>query len=52
MTLQEKYKELTDAAATAGITDMKVREQAGVLYIDGTAPDGAAKDKLWAIMIK
>ncbi len=47
MALSEKYKALTDAAAAAGISDLQVREQDGVLYIDGTAPSGAVKDQLW-----
>ncbi|MEO5892059.1 MAG: SH3 domain-containing protein [Ferruginibacter sp.] len=49
MALQEKYKELTDAAAAAGVSDLQVREQDDVLYIDGTAPTGAVKDQLWDI---
>lgn len=49
MALQEKYKALTDAATAAGITDLAVREQDGILYIDGTAADGATKDHLWEI---
>ncbi|MBC6112253.1 SH3 domain-containing protein [Pedobacter fastidiosus] len=49
MALEDKYKALTDAATAAGITDLAVREQDGVLYIDGTASDGATKDNLWAI---
>jgi len=49
MALQDKYKGLTDAAVAAGITDLAVREQDGVLYIDGTAADGAAKDQLWDV---
>ena len=52
MALQDKYKELTDAAAASGISDLQVREQDGVLYVDGTAPSGAAKDQLWAIYDK
>lgn len=47
MALTDKYKTLTDAATTAGISDLQVREQDGVLYIDGTAPSGAVKDQLW-----
>lgn len=47
MPLQDKYKELTDAAVAAGISDLQVKEQDGVLYIDGTAPSGAVKDQLW-----
>ena len=49
MALQDKYKALTDAAIAAGITDLAVREQDGILYIDGTAADGATKDNLWEI---
>ncbi len=49
MALQDKYKELTDAATAAGVTDLQVREQEGVLYIDGVAPNGAVKDQLWDI---
>lgn len=49
MALQDKYKALTDAAIAAGITDLAVREQDGILYVDGTAADGATKDKLWEI---
>lgn len=47
--LQSKYKPLTDAAAASGVQDLQVREQGGVLYIDGTAPNGAVKDQLWDI---
>jgi len=47
MALQDKYKALTDQATQAGISDLQVREQNGVLYIDGTAPNGEVKDRLW-----
>jgi hypothetical protein len=49
MALQEKYQVITDAATAAGVTDLQVREQDGVLYIDGTAPNGAVKDQLWDV---
>jgi uncharacterized protein YgiM (DUF1202 family) len=49
MALKDKYKELLDAAAAAGVTKLQVREQDNVLYIDGEAPTGNAKDKLWGI---
>lgn len=52
MALQDKYKELTDAARASGISDLQVREQDGVLYVDGTAPSGAVKDQLWSIFDK
>lgn len=49
MALQDKYKELVDAANAAGATNLQVREQDNVLYIDGDVPNGATKDKLWDI---
>ena len=52
MALQAKYKELTDAATAAGITDLQVKEQEGVLHVDGTAGSGAVKDQLWNIYDK
>lgn len=52
MALQEKYKELTDAAESAGVTNLQVREQNNVLYIDGEAPSGEVKDNLWNIYNK
>ncbi len=47
MALQDKYKQLVDTAAASGVRQLQVREQDGVLYIDGEAPSGAVKDKLW-----
>jgi uncharacterized protein YgiM (DUF1202 family) len=47
MALQDKYKELIDTATAAGVVNLRVREQDGVLYIDGEAPSGAVKDNLW-----
>jgi Bacterial SH3 domain len=52
MALQDKYKELLDAASTSGVSNLQVREQDNVLYIDGEAPTGDAKDKLWDIYNK
>jgi uncharacterized protein YgiM (DUF1202 family) len=52
MALQDKYKELTDAATASGVSNLEVREQDAVLYIDGTAPSGAIKDQLWNIYDK
>lgn len=49
MALQEKYKQLTDAATAAGVSNLQVTEQDNVLHIDGEAPTGEAKDKLWSI---
>lgn len=47
MALQDKYKQLIDTATSAGVSNLQVREQDGVLYIDGEAPSGAVKDELW-----
>ncbi len=52
MALQDKYKELIDAANGAGVQNLQVREQDNVLYIDGEAPTGQAKDNLWNIYNK
>ena len=49
MALQDKYKELTDAAAATGVSNLQVSERDGVLYINGIAPNGSVKDKLWNI---
>jgi hypothetical protein len=48
MALQDKYKELIDTATTAGVTNLQVKEQENVLYIDGDA-NGTVKQKLWDI---
>ena len=52
MALKDKYKELIDAATSAGVSDLKVREQDNVLYIDGSTSDGKVKDNLWNIYNK
>ena len=49
MALQENYKQLVTTAQQSGITGLQVREQGGVLYIDGTAPSAAVKDQLWNV---
>ncbi|RFS19494.1 SH3 domain-containing protein [Chitinophaga silvatica] len=49
MALQDKYKELIDTAQTSGVSNLQVAEQDGVLHINGTAPSGDVKDKLWDI---
>ena len=52
MALQDKYKELVDAANASGATNLQVREQDNVLYVDGDVPNGATKQKLWDIYEK
>ena len=49
MVLQDKYKQLIEGAKTSGVSNLQVREQNDVLYIDGNAPTGKVKDDLWAI---
>lgn len=49
MALQDKYQELINAAKTAEVNNLQVREQENVLYIDGEAPTGQVKDNLWHI---
>ncbi len=49
MAVQEKYQSLIDLAQNKGVTDLKVNEQEGVLYVSGTAPDTATKDALWQL---
>ena len=51
-TLQEKYAELISAANASGATNLAVRDQDNVLYIDGEVPTGEAKDKLWSLYDK
>lgn len=48
MALQDKYKELIDAATAAPVINLQVREQEAVLYIDGES-SGAVKQQLWDI---
>ena len=52
MAVQEKYAELINTAKQSGLSNLQVREQNNVLYIDGEAPNGQIKDKLWAVYNK
>jgi nucleoid-associated protein YgaU len=47
MALQAKYQPLIDAAQTSGTTNLQVRQQGNVLYIDGQVPSEAVKKQLW-----
>ena len=49
MALQDKYRELVTAAQSAGVSNLQVREQDKVLYIDGVAPSEEIKQRLWDI---
>jgi hypothetical protein len=52
MAVQEKYAELINTAKQSGVNNLQIREQNNVLYIDGEAPSGQIKDKLWAVYNK
>lgn len=52
MAVQEKYAELINAAKSSGVSNLQVREQNNVLYIEGEAPNGQVKDNLWNIYNK
>ena len=52
MVLQNKYNELVTAATNSAVANLQVREQEGILYIDGEAPTGAVKDMLWSVYDK
>ena len=47
MALRAKYQQLIDTATQSGVTNLQVREQNNVLYIDGDAPSEAVKQQLW-----
>jgi hypothetical protein len=47
--LSEKYKQLIDTAKTAGVSNLQVREQNNVLYINGETSSGKVKDQLWSV---
>ncbi len=49
MALQNKYSQLINTAKSEGVQNLEVREQNGVLYIDGSAPSTTVKDKLWQV---
>ena len=47
MALRAKYQQLIDTATKSGVTNLQVREQGNVLYIDGNAPSEEVKKSLW-----
>ena len=49
MAIQDKYRELVTAAQSAGVSNLQVREQDKVLYVDGVAPSEEIKQRLWDI---
>ena len=49
MALQDKYKEVIDAANASGVQDLRIGESDGVLHVQGTAPSAEVKNQLWDI---
>ncbi|MDN3605523.1 SH3 domain-containing protein [Kaistella yonginensis] len=45
--LQDKYASVISAAQSAGVSNLQVSEQDGILYISGNAGNTAAKDAVW-----
>lgn len=46
-TLQDKYSSVVSAAQSAGVSNLQVSEQDGILYVSGNASNTAAKDAVW-----
>lgn len=46
-TLQDKYASVISAAQSAGVSNLQVSEQDGILYVSGNASNSAAKDAVW-----
>lgn len=46
-TLQDKYSSVVSVAQSAGISNLQVQEQDGILYVSGSASNTAAKDAVW-----
>ena len=45
--LQDKYASVVSAAQSAGVSNLQVTEQEGILYVSGNAANSAAKDAVW-----
>src|SRR5690606_9331405 len=45
--LQDKYASVISAAQSAGVSNLQVSEQDGILYISGSTSSTAAKDAVW-----
>lgn len=45
--LQDKYAGVISAAQSAGVSNLQVQEQDGILYISGNAANTATKDAVW-----
>ena len=49
--LKGKYQQLIDAATNAGVSNLEIRQQDNVLYIDGSASEDV-KQQLWDVYNK
>lgn len=47
MALTDKYQSLIDIANQSGVSGLQVREEGGVLHVEGTAPSEEVKQRLW-----
>ncbi len=47
MTLTDKYQPIINLANSKGVTDLQVKEQDNILYIDGTVPSEEVKQQIW-----
>ena len=45
--LQDKYASVIAAAQSAGVSNLQVAEQDGILYVSGNAGSTSAKDAVW-----
>ncbi len=45
--LQDKYASVISAAQSAGVSNLQVSEQDGILYVSGSTGSSSAKDAVW-----
>lgn len=45
--LRGKYQSLIDEATNSGVSNLQVRQEGNVLYIDGNAPSHDVKNQIW-----
>ena len=46
-TLQDKYASVISAAKSAGISNLQISEQDGILYVSGSTSSTSAKESVW-----
>ena len=52
MMITEKYRELINAAVSAGVQNLQVTEKDNVLFIEGQVASAGVKEMLWATFDK